>query len=293
MSRQALAPGEGLYPSPGATPRIVLDGVSKTFGEAKAGVAALHDISLSVADGEFISLIGPSGCGKTTVLRILDGLIIPDSGTVLVSGAPPVPGPRIGFVFQSFRLIPWATVRANIDFALSAAHLSPEERAERARRYIDLVGLSKFADAYPRELSGGMNQRVALARALACEPDILLMDEPFASIDAQTRELMQVELARIWALRRPVVMFVTHSVDEAIVLSDRIVLMGPRPGRVLEVLDVDLPRPRWSYDIRAEPGYLELRNHLWQRIREMVLSDPASDFYGRDLDRPGEKGVSV
>jgi NitT/TauT family transport system ATP-binding protein len=201
-----------------------------------------------------------------------------------------VPGPDIGFVFQSFRLIPWSTVLGNIEFALSATSLDAAGRRERAMHYIELVGLGKFANSYPRELSGGMNQRVALARALATEPQILLMDEPFASIDAQTRELMQIELMRIWSLRRPVVLFVTHSVDEAILLSDRIVLMGPRPGRVLEVIDVGLPRPRWTYDIRTEPRYVELRAYLWSRIRDMVLSDPGSDFFGRDLGVPTDQG---
>jgi NitT/TauT family transport system ATP-binding protein len=154
---------------------------------------------------------------------------------------------------------------------------------DRANRHLDLVGLGRFRDAYPGELSGGMKQRVALARSLATEPGILLMDEPFASIDAQTRELMQIELMRIWTVRRPVVLFVTHSVDEAIVLADRIMLLGPRPGRVVESVDVALDRPRWAYDARAEPRYVELRSYLSGRMRELVLSDPASEFFGRDL----------
>ncbi|UXN75604.1 ATP-binding cassette domain-containing protein [Devosia sp. A8/3-2] len=157
------------------------------------------------------------------------------------------------------------------------------ERRARADRYIELVGLTRFANAYPSELSGGMKQRVAPARALASEPAILLLDEPFASIDAQTRELMQIELMRLWTLRKSVALFVTHSVDEAILLSDQIVLMGPRPGRVLEVIDVGLNRPRWTYDVRAEPRFIELRSYLWDRIRTLVLTDPQSDFYGRDL----------
>jgi NitT/TauT family transport system ATP-binding protein len=266
-------------------PRIVLTGVSKSFTKGKGSeLLALEEVSLTVDDGEFVTLLGPSGCGKTTVLRLVDGLLKPDAGTLLVSGRPPVPGPEVGFVFQSFRLIPWATVRGNVEFALSATSLSPEQRRARAENYIRLVGLSKFADSYPRELSGGMNQRVALARALACEPRILLMDEPFASIDAQTRELMQIELMRIWMDTRPVVLFVTHSVDEAILLADRIVLMGPRPGRVLEEIAVGLPRPRWNYDVRAERRFLELRAYLWSRIRNLVLEDPSSEFYGRELD---------
>ncbi len=268
-----------------AAPGIRLEHVSKVFRPRRKGKAteALRDIDLAVDPGTFLVLLGPSGCGKTTLLRIVNGLTAPDSGTVLVRGRPPEPGPEMGFVFQSFRLIPWSTVRGNIDFVLEGTGMSRSERRERIDRYLALVGLSRFADAYPGELSGGMKQRVALARALASEPEILLMDEPFASIDAQTRELMQIELMRLWAMRHSLVLFVTHSVDEAILLADRIALMGPRPGRILEVIDVDLPRPRWQYDARAEPRYIELRAYLWNRIRELVLTDEASDFYGRDL----------
>ncbi|KKC35969.1 ABC transporter ATP-binding protein [Devosia epidermidihirudinis] len=263
---------------------MVLQGVSKTFSSNKgSGTVALKDVDLSVRDGAFVSLLGPSGCGKTTVLRMVNGLIKPDSGSVLVSGKVPEPGPDMGFVFQSFRLIPWSSVRGNVEFALADLLPDKAERRERADRYIELVGLKRFGDAYPSELSGGMRQRVALARALATEPKILLMDEPFASIDAQTRELMQIELMRLWTVRRSVALFVTHSVDEAILLADQVVLMGPRPGRILEVIDVGLERPRWSYDVRAEPRFIELRAYLWDRIRTLVLTDPESDFYGRDL----------
>lgn len=266
-------------------PRITLRGVSKTFGNKKegGGTLALNNVDLTVRDGAFVSLLGPSGCGKTTILRMVNGLIAPDTGSVTVSGRPPAPGPEMGFVFQSFRLIPWSSVRGNVEFALVETIPDRAERRARAERYIELVGLQRFADAYPSELSGGMKQRVALARALASEPDILLLDEPFASIDAQTRELMQIELMRLWTVRKSVALFVTHSVDEAILLSDQIVLMGPRPGRVLEVIDVGLERPRWTYDVRAEPRFIELRSYLWDRIRTLVLTDPQSDFYGRDL----------
>lgn len=265
------------------TPRIVLDDVSLTFARRGTPVPVLNRVSLSVEDGTFVSILGPSGCGKTTLLRVIDGLVKPDTGTVRVSGSAPVPGPDMAFVFQTFRLIPWATVRQNIEFALKPANISAEEKRERIERYISLVGLTRFIDAYPGELSGGMSQRVALARALACEPKILLMDEPFASIDAQTRELMQAELMRLWNLSRSIVMFVTHSVDEAVLLSDKIVLMSPRPGTILEVIDVGLGRPRHVDAVRQEPRFIELRTYLWDRIRTLVLSDPSSDFYGRDL----------
>lgn len=260
---------------------ISLRGVSKSFRRSRKAteVLALDGVSLDVSDDMFVSLVGPSGCGKTTLLRLINGLVAPDAGDVLIDGRAPVPGPHMGFMFQSFRLIPWATVSTNVAFGLEINGVPIEERRARTARYLQLVGLSRFADAYPSELSGGMKQRVALARALATEPRILLMDEPFASIDAQTRELMQVELMRIWATRRMTVIFVTHSVDEAVLLADKVMLMGPRPGRILEVFDVNLPRPRWDYDVRAHPEFIDLRNRLWERIRAMVLDDPTSEFF--------------
>ncbi len=268
--------------STGAPPQLVLDGVAKRFRRPDGTlITALDGVSLGVRDREFVALIGPSGCGKTTILRIANGLLRPDSGSVLLSNAPPEPGPGAGFVFQSFRLIPWATVRRNVEFALQELPLSRKERAERALHYIGLVGLSRFAESYPGQLSGGMSQRVALARALAVEPQILLMDEPFASLDAQTRELMQMELMSVWERQKAMVLFVTHSVDEAITLADKIVLMGS--GQVLETIDVELERPRWTSALRSDRRFVELRDHLWHRIRELVLSDPQSDFYGRDL----------
>jgi NitT/TauT family transport system ATP-binding protein len=235
----------------------------------------LRDVSLQVAPGEFVCLIGPSGCGKTTLLRLIDGLLEPDGGEVLIDGRAQLePGPHLGFVFQSFRLLPWRTVRDNIQFPLEIQHLPADQRRERARRYLRLVGLEEFERSYPHELSGGMQQRVGLARALAMEPRILLMDEPFAALDEQTREFMQIELSRLWHQLGVAIVFVTHSLDEAVFLADRVVLIGPRPGTVAEVLRVDLPRPRWEYDFRARSEFLELRGHLWQRIRGMVADQP-------------------
>jgi NitT/TauT family transport system ATP-binding protein len=242
-------------------------------------IVALDGVDLTVPAGLFVSLVGPSGCGKTTLLRLVDGLIAPQRGSVRIFGQPPRPGPDMGFVFQSFRLIPWLSVLANVAFALGETGLSAAARRQRALEQLELVGLARFRDAYPGELSGGMKQRVAIARALVTKPRILLMDEPFASIDAQTRELLQIELMRLWGSQRATVLFVTHSVDEAILLSDRIVLMGPRPGRIVETLEVGLERPRWAYDVHAEPRFIELRAHLASRMRDLVLSDPHSDFY--------------
>jgi NitT/TauT family transport system ATP-binding protein len=259
-----------------------LRAVSKAFA-ARNGerVEALQNISFELPAGSFSVVLGPSGCGKTTLLRLVDGLIPPDAGQVLVEGGPPQPGPAIGVVFQSFRLLPWRSVAENVGFVLEIARVSRSDRRDRIAEALATVGLTRFADAYPAELSGGMKQRAALARALVTQPRVLLMDEPFASLDAQTRELMQAELLRIWQKRRSLVLFVTHSVDEALLLGERVILMAPRPGRVAEIVAVDIPQPRSGDAVRLHPRFLELRAHLWERIRSMVLSDPESDFYGR------------
>jgi NitT/TauT family transport system ATP-binding protein len=262
-----------------SSPKIDVCQVSKTFrrrrGSVESSVAALRDVSLQIMPGEFVCLIGPSGCGKTTLLRLMDGLVEPDSGYITIDGdSAPTPGPQAGFVFQSFRLLPWRTVLDNVEFPLEIQQLDKHLRHERAMDYVRLVGLEGFEHSYPHELSGGMQQRVGLARALALEPQILLMDEPFAALDAQTREFMQVELSRIWQSLGIAVVFVTHSLDEALFLGDRIVLMGPRPGHIQEVLDVHLPRPRWEYDYRATPEFIDRRGYLWRRIRDMVADQP-------------------
>ena len=266
-----------------AAASISVTNVSKTFRRAGAaeGVLALDRVSLDVAPNTFVSLVGPSGCGKTTLLRMLNGLIAPDEGEILVGGEAPRPGPQTGFVFQSFRLLPWRTIRDNVAFTVELGGMNARDRGARADHYLEMVGLQRFANAYPNELSGGMKQRAALARALSAEPRYLLMDEPFAALDAQTREFMHIELAKLLSHHKSIVVFVTHSVDEAVLLSDQIVLLRPRPGRVAEVLDVDLPHPRWQYDARATPRFAELRHYLWERIKEMVASDPESEFFSR------------
>ena len=286
-----------LAPAPGGAggtdPGIIVRNVTKSFGRANeaARIDALRQVSLDIMPNTFVTIVGPSGCGKTTLLRMLNGLIAPDSGEILVGGEAPRPGPHMGFVFQSFRLMPWRTIRENVSFPCELAGMAGGERADRASRYLDLVGLARFADSYPSELSGGMKQRAALARALIAEPRYLLMDEPFASLDAQTREFMQIELMRIWQHHKSIVVFVTHSVDEAVMLSDRIVLLRPRPGQVAEILDVDLPRPRWEYDVRERRAFVELRHHLWERIKAMVASDPQSEFYQRGMKLDASKGA--
>ena len=272
-------------PETSVCPAISVQNVSKTFRRAKAqhGVKALDGVSFDIAPNRFVSIVGPSGCGKTTLLRMLNGLIHPDEGSVLVDGAAPTPGPHMGFVFQSFRLMPWRTIRSNVAFTLEVHGVSEKERLERVDHYINLVGLRRFADSYPAELSGGMKQRAALARALIGQPRYLLLDEPLANLDAQTSEFMQIELMKIWRQYQGVMVLVTHSVDEAVLLSDQIILLNPRPGRVAEILDVPLPHPRWSYDVRAQPEFIAMRSHLWSRIKAMVASDPESEFYLRDV----------
>jgi NitT/TauT family transport system ATP-binding protein len=249
-------------------PIISLRNVGKSFKDGQ--VQALQNIAFDVRDGEFVSLVGPSGCGKTTLLRLIDGLIEVDEGEVLVAGQRPKPGPDLAMVFQSARLMPWRTVVGNIEFALALRGIARKERRERAMALLGSVGLREFVQAYPHELSGGMQQRVGLARALSVEPKVLLMDEPFAALDAMTREVLRRELLQMWSRRRTAVVFVTHDIDEAIFLSQRIVLLRPRPGRVDEIVDVRLPDPRWEHDLRAHPDFIRLREHLWDRIRNMV-----------------------
>jgi NitT/TauT family transport system ATP-binding protein len=246
--------------------------LSKVFFEQndarKPGLVALYNVSLSVRKNEFVSLLGPSGCGKTTLIRIIAGLIPADRGQVLVNGmAVTAPGRDRCMVFQQFGLLPWRTVLSNVEFGLEIEGVHKEQRYEVAQKYLELVGLKGFDDYYPHQISGGMQQRVGIARALSKKPDILLMDEPFGAVDAQTREQLQEELLRIWAQTDTTVLFVTHSIDEAIYLSDRVVVMQARPGRIKEEMSVDLPRPRWEGDVKADPRFAQLRARLRESLR--------------------------
>ena len=210
-----------------------------------SSVNALSNVSLNVAAGEIVSVLGPSGCGKTTLLRIMAGLERPTSGEVTLDGVPiERPGPQRGMVFQEYSLFPWRTILDNVAFGLELKGVSKEERYEKARRYITAVGLAGFENSYPHELSGGMKQRVAIVRALVNNPKALFMDEPFGALDAQTRNVMQAELLRIWQEQQKTVVFVTHSVDEAIYLADRVVIMSARPGQISEIIKIEIPRPR-------------------------------------------------
>ena len=244
---------------------LVLEHLQKTY--ANSSRPALTDLNLEVAPGELVSLLGPSGCGKTTALRIAGGLLEPSGGQVLVEDRPsPGPSREKAMVFQLFNLFPWRTAEANVAFGLEAQGMRKRDRLRTARDYLDLVGLAHKATSYPAQLSGGQNQRLGLARALAIEPKILLMDEPFGALDALTREHLQVMLQGICADRNLTILFVTHSIDEAIFLSDRIVVMTS-PGRVVAEYDVPLPRPRTDYDWRASQHYSELRSGIWEQLQ--------------------------
>jgi ABC-type nitrate/sulfonate/bicarbonate transport system ATPase subunit len=250
--------------------KLELRGISMLYSRRGQRFEALRNVSLGVEPGEFISIVGASGCGKTTLLRIVDGLVMPSRGEVRVDGqAVTKPGPDRGFVFQQDALFPWRTVLDNVVFGLEVQGKSKREARERADGLIRLVGLAGFEQHFPHELSGGMRQRANLARALTIDPDILLMDEPFASLDAQTREIMQSELLRIWRSNRKTVLFVTHQIDEAVYLADRVVVMTSRPGQVKAVLEVDIPRPR-DLSVKRTPVFLELVDEIWKMIEEEV-----------------------
>ncbi len=261
--------------------RIKITGIHKTFqlkpgqfvnvdGVESDSVTVLDGVDLTIRKGEFITLVGPSGSGKSVLLDIIGGLTLASSGTVEIDGKIITkPDPKTGYVFQQYALFPWRTALANIEYALEVRGVGRRERTDKARYFLSLFGLSGFEDRFPNQLSGGMQQRVAIARALAADPEVLLMDEPFAALDAQTRELLQAELLRIWEKINTTVVFVTHSIDEAIFLADRIVVMTARPGRVKEIIDVDLPRPRGG-DIRASAQFNAHRGTVWEALRDEV-----------------------
>lgn len=247
--------------------------VSLTFRpKNRDPVAALSDFSLDVGKGEFVSIVGPSGCGKSTFLNILLGLIKPDTGLMQLNGTRITgPGQERAMVFQEFGLLPWRTVQANVELGLELKGVLASQREERARELIKLVGLTGFERHFPHELSGGMKQRVGLARALATEPEVLLMDEPFAALDAQTRDLMQAELLQIWERTKKTVLFVTHSIEEAAYLSDRVIIMTARPGRTKEIIRIHLPRPR-DYEMRLSPEFNEIKAEIWSALKEELMA---------------------
>ena len=252
---------------------IALQAVSVRYAGpgGRDAVQVLERLDLSVARQEFVTVLGPSGCGKTTLLRLIAGLARPDSGEILVNGQRVQgPGPDRGMVFQDFALLPWATVTENIAFGLELAGMDRRERLAIAERWTAAVGLTGFASYYPHQLSGGMQQRVGLARALAVDPEILLLDEPFGSVDALTRRLLQEDLLRLHGDSPKTVLLVTHSVDEAVRLGDRVVLLSPRPAEILENLRTELPRPR-PPGLGADRKFNEIKEHLWQRLKGLEV----------------------
>ena len=267
------------------TPKISLQNVTKEFtvrpgkGSGKtirrqaepSVLTALDDLSLDVADGEFLTLVGPSGSGKTTLLDLLAGLSRPTSGKVLVDGKEVTgPGQDRAVVFQQYALFPWRTASANVSIGLENKGLSRKERAAKASESLDLVGLAGFEDRYPHELSGGMKQRVAIARSLAYEPDVLLMDEPFAALDAQTREQLQDELLRIWKATGKTIVFITHGIDEAVYLGQRVAVLSARPGKLKQIVDVNIPDRDGDADIRSHPAFVEHRHEVWSLLHDEV-----------------------
>jgi NitT/TauT family transport system ATP-binding protein len=255
---------------------IRFDKVDKIFGSAKSPVKALEAIDLAIAEKEFVAIVGPSGCGKTTCLRMVAGFEAPTSGTVSVSGKVVTePGPDRAVVFQQFALFPWKTVRENIDLGLRNKRMPAAERSERIAAALKLMNLESHADAFPHQLSGGMQQRVAIARAYVLDPEVLLMDEPFGALDAQTRVVMQEELVRLARVNPRTVLFITHSVEEAVYLADRVAIMTRRPGRIKEVIDVKSVRQseQWDRfqkieDVMDLESFVHLRTHIWKSLRE-------------------------
>jgi NitT/TauT family transport system ATP-binding protein len=252
--------------------RVVVERVSKVYGDrAGHAVRALDGIDLAVQAQEFVAVVGPSGCGKSTLLNLLAGLLAPSEGAIWLDGDLPADRAPTEMVFQEFALFPWRTVRANVEFGLEERGVPAGERARRAARYIAMTGLAGFETKYPHELSGGMRQRVGIARALAVEPAVLLMDEPFSALDAQTRQLMQEELLAIWERARQTIVYVTHNIQEAVFMADRVVVLSRRPGRILADVPVELPRPRTEAMI-GEPTFVHAAERIWGLIREQAAA---------------------
>jgi NitT/TauT family transport system ATP-binding protein len=250
-----------------AVPKLMIDRVGKVFSTKKGQIVALDQTSFTVAEGEFVTILGPSGCGKSTILRVIAGLEEPTSGHVFLDGKEiKGPGPDRGMVFQSYSLFPWLTVEENISFGLQLKGIPKKVQKEVSKHYIDLIGLQGFEHHYPIQLSGGMKQRVAIARALANDPEVLLMDEPFGALDAQTRAIMQEVLLKVWEESRKTILFITHDVEEAIFLGDTVYVMTARPGRLKKSIRVNLPRPR-NYQDKHSSEFLSLKTELIELIR--------------------------
>jgi len=279
MSQPAATATGPLVPRPaGAADEVLVRAEHVTAGyenrRERTRLIALRDVSLEVRTGEFLAIVGPSGCGKTTFINMINGFVKPLSGTISVEGKP-VTGPASdrAMVFQDYALLPWRTVESNVAFAMENRRPRPgrDEQQQRIRQSLEMVGLVGFEKSYPHELSGGMRQRVGIARALVTQPKILLMDEPFGAVDAMTREAMQAEFEKIIAVTRQTVVFITHSIDEAVTLGDRVVVVSNRPGRIKEVVDIDLPRSRFDAEVKTSARFAELREHIWSLLQDEAL----------------------
>ena len=250
--------------------KIHIRNLGKSFALGNAKVTALRDVNIDVETGEFICIVGPSGCGKTTLLRILAELEVPTQGEVLIARDNPAV-PLTSMIFQESSIFPWMTIRNNVSYGLKLRRIAPGEIERTVDHFLKLTGLDRFADAYPHQLSGGMKQRASVARAFSNDPEILLMDEPFAALDEQNKALLQEELLRIWGETQKTVVFITHSIDEALVLSDRVLVMSARPGTLKAEFKLDFPRPRQVYDLKADPAFGKLSREIWMLLREEVV----------------------
>lgn len=265
----------------------------KTRTREAGQFVAIEDLSLDVYTGEFLTIVGPSGCGKSTFLDMVAGLVHPTSGQLSIDGKP-ITGPALdrGIVMQGYALFPWRNVHRNIEFGLEIKGVPKKERRAIGQKYIELVGLQGFEDRYAYELSGGMKQRVAIARALAYDPEVLLMDEPFAAVDAQTREVLQDELLRIWEETGKTIIFVTHSIDEAVFLADRVAIMATNPGYIKQIIDLDLPRPRKYSEISSSPAFKWLTRQVWELLHDQGEAETEESFSDDDsADEYAEQAV--
>lgn len=254
--------------------KLKINNVEKIYNGRNGKTVALNGVNLDVHENEFICVVGPSGCGKSTLLNIIAGLLEPSSGSVTLDGKE-INGTDVerGVIFQQYALFPWLTVRENIEYGLKLQKYSKKDRDAIVDKYLGIVDLSKFADAYPKELSGGMKQRVAIARAYAVNPKVLLMDEPFGALDAQTRAQLQTDLLKTWEEQKKTCFFITHDVDEAVLLAQRVVIMSARPGRIKEIVDVDIPYPR-TQATKLDPKFSEIKNYIWEKVYTEYLETP-------------------
>lgn len=272
--KSMIALGTNKYAFSSRQGKIEIKNVSRTFtirrnsNGGKEDFTALQNVNLTVYQGEFLTIVGPSGCGKSTLLDIIAGLAKPNSGEIYIDNKL-ITKPDLdrGIILQGYALFPWRTVRKNVEFGLEIKKVPKNQKKDISQTYIDLVGLQGFEDRYPHELSGGMKQRVAIARALAYAPEVLLMDEPFAAVDAQTREILQDELLRIWEETNKTIIFVTHSIDEAVALADRVAVMSTNPGRIKEIVEVKLPRPRRVNDVKSSTDFSWMRHKIWELLQ--------------------------